>query len=487
MFLQVGRAIVPHMGVRAAYELTRRAADESGAELVIHLDHGPWDEVFEAIKLGFHSLMYDGAHLPFEENIKTTRHVVQVAHTSASPSRRSWARSRTPTRRSTGSRTTPTSPRPSGSSKETGVDWLAISVGIVHGVPLTTPQPLDIQRIRDIRDATGIPLVLHGASGVPDDEIREATAAGVAKFNADTDLRHAFRAGIEETWAKGDRQLEEVLAAGRERMIGATVEKLELYGCAGRSKGQAMTTVESPAGTTTPLKGIRKVAARRMVEAWAIPVFHLTVEVDMTHALGTRERAPAGHGDRRAARGVHGRAARAPVAQRALRRRRDHGRSTRSTSASRWPPTRAHGAGGAAACRRWTCRDSPPPAVTSSSGPAPASWRCADLTGGTFTVSNLGMMGIDRFDAILNPPRSRSWPSARRSSARSGTTATRPGGPIAELTLTCDHRAVDGAAGAGFLATLGITCRRNRQGADACCGLRHPRLRRYRQGARTCS
>ena len=69
MFLQVGRAIVPHMGVRAAYELTRRAADESGAELVIHLDHGPWDEVFEAIKLGFHSLMYDGAHLPFDRDV----------------------------------------------------------------------------------------------------------------------------------------------------------------------------------------------------------------------------------------------------------------------------------------------------------------------------------------------------------------------------------------------------------------------------------
>src|ERR1700759_2450286 len=70
MFLQVGRAIVPHMGVRAAYELTRRAADESGAELVIPPDRGPWDEFLEAIKLGFHSLMYDGAHLPFEENIK---------------------------------------------------------------------------------------------------------------------------------------------------------------------------------------------------------------------------------------------------------------------------------------------------------------------------------------------------------------------------------------------------------------------------------
>ena len=55
------------------------------------------------------------------------------------------------------------------------------------------------------------------------------------KFNADTDLRHAFRAGIEETWAQGDRQLEEALAAGRAKMIDATVGKLKLYGCAGKS------------------------------------------------------------------------------------------------------------------------------------------------------------------------------------------------------------------------------------------------------------
>ena len=239
VFLQVGRAIVPHMGVRAAYELTRRAADESGAELVIHLDHGPWDEVFEAIKLGFHSLMYDGAHLPFEENIKTTRHVVQVAHTFGIPVEAELGKIPDADEEVDWQSYYTDVAEAERFVKETGVDWLAISVGIVHGVPLSTPQPLDIQRIHDIREATGIPLVLHGASGVPEDEIREATAAGVAKFNADTDLRHAFRAGIEETWAQGDRQLEEALAAGRERMIAATVEKLELYGCAGRSKGQS--------------------------------------------------------------------------------------------------------------------------------------------------------------------------------------------------------------------------------------------------------
>ena len=77
VFLQVGRAIVPHMGLRAAYEMTKRVAEESGADVVIHLDHGPEDEVLEAIKLGFGSVMYDGAHLPFEENIRSTRRLVE--------------------------------------------------------------------------------------------------------------------------------------------------------------------------------------------------------------------------------------------------------------------------------------------------------------------------------------------------------------------------------------------------------------------------
>ena len=235
VFLQVGRAIVPHMGVRAAAELTRRAADESGAELVLHLDHGPYDEVLEAIKLGFGSVMYDGAHLPFEENIRTTKHVVEVAHSFGLPVEAElgkipdadedvdWQSYYTDV----------------GEAErfvaETGIDWLAISVGIVHGVPMTTAQPLDIQRIKDIKAATGIPLVLHGASGVPDDEIRAAMEAGVAKFNADTDLRHAFRKGVEEVWAQGDRQLEEAVSRGRELMTEATVGKLELFGCAGRS------------------------------------------------------------------------------------------------------------------------------------------------------------------------------------------------------------------------------------------------------------
>ena len=236
IFLQVGRAIIPHMGVRRAYELTKRIAEKANAEYVIHLDHGSWDEVIEAIKLGFKSVMYDGAHLPFEENIATTRKIVEIAHAFGIPVEAelgkipdvgqtvNWADYYTDVEEARRF------------VVETGIDYLAISVGIVHGVVPGIPlEPINIERIKEIKAATGIPLVLHGASGLTQGEVDEARAAGVHKFNADTDLRHAFRAGFESIWAKGDRQLEEAMAEGRTRMIDATIDKMKSYGCIGKS------------------------------------------------------------------------------------------------------------------------------------------------------------------------------------------------------------------------------------------------------------
>ena len=237
VILQVGRAIVPHMGVRKAFNMTKRIAEESDAQFVIHLDHGPWDECLEAIKLGFNSIMCDFAHLPFEENIRMTKRIVGIAHDFGIPVEAelgkipdvgesvNWADYYTTVEEATRF------------AEETGVDYLAISVGIVHGViPGLKPEPLSIQRTLEIRDATKIPLVLHGASGIPVDEVQAAKAAGVHKFNADTDLRHVFRQGMLDVWSKGDYQLEDAMAEGRKRMIAATIEKMELYGCAGKAK-----------------------------------------------------------------------------------------------------------------------------------------------------------------------------------------------------------------------------------------------------------
>jgi len=234
VFLQVGRAIVPHMGLRKAFEMTRRVAEQSEAEFVIHLDHGPWDEVLEAIKLGFNSIMYDGAHLPFEENIETTRRIVEICHDFGLPVEAELGRIPDAGEAVDWSDYYTDVGEAERFVKETGVDTLAVSIGIVHGVTSAEPEPLDIRRIEQIRDATGIPLVLHGASGIPEDQVLAACAAGIHKFNADTDLRHVFRAGIEAVWAEGDRQLEDAMAEGRTRMVEATIDKMKLYGCANR-------------------------------------------------------------------------------------------------------------------------------------------------------------------------------------------------------------------------------------------------------------
>ena len=235
VFLQVGRAIVPHMGVRKAFEMTRRVAEESDAHFAIHLDHGPWDECLEAIKLGFNSIMYDGAHLQFEENIKTTRRIVEIAHDFGIPVEAELGKIPDAGQKVNWNDYYTDVGEAKRFVEETGVDYLAISVGIVHGVVEGKPDPLDIKRTEDIRKATNIPLVLHGASGIPEAEVHAARAAGIHKFNADTDLRHAFRAGMLEVWSKGDRQLEDAMAEGRSRMIAATIEKMKLYGCAGKA------------------------------------------------------------------------------------------------------------------------------------------------------------------------------------------------------------------------------------------------------------
>jgi pyruvate dehydrogenase E2 component (dihydrolipoamide acetyltransferase) len=212
-------------------------------------------------------------------------------------------------------------------------------------------------------------------------------------------------------------------------------------------------TTTAPAGTTTPLKGIRKVAARRMVEAWAVPVFHLTVEVDMTRALGTKDRTPG-------ATVTDALLAACTAALRAHPQLNAHCDGTAvtvfdevnlgvavATDGGLVVPV-VHGAEALDLTGFATARGE---AVAKARG---GKLGMADVSGGTFTVSNLGMLGIDRFDAILNVPQVAILAVAsttHRQVWNGGDPAWRP---VAELTLTCDHRAVDGAAGARFLGTL---------------------------------
>lgn len=176
--------------------------------------------------------MFDAAHLDLDENIRLTREVVRACHDAGIPVEAELGKIPDASANIHWPDYYTSVDEAERFVAETGVDLLAISAGVMHGLTSIAPQPLDIERIQKIAEVTGIPLVLHGASGVPNDELQQAIKAGVHKLNADTDLRLAFRAGLEAKWAEGDRQLEEALAAGRDRMIEATIAKMREYGCA---------------------------------------------------------------------------------------------------------------------------------------------------------------------------------------------------------------------------------------------------------------
>lgn len=169
----------------------KAAAERATVPVCFHLDHGPSElETTRSIRYGATGIMLDGSTLPFEENITLTKRVVETCSyldiqvegelghvgmtsdddmdefTTAEDAKRFV--------------------------EETGVTCLAVAVGTAHG-RYKKPPKLDIERIKAIREATNnAALVLHGGSGVPDEEIKKAVAAGIRKMNFATDICYAF-------------------------------------------------------------------------------------------------------------------------------------------------------------------------------------------------------------------------------------------------------------------------------------------------------
>ncbi len=157
---------------------------------VLHLDHARSKEVvFQAITLGFSSVMYDGSHLPFEQNIQNTKEIVDYAKKYGvtvegelgcmNPEDGTGPRIQSDYYTNPGQAAL--------FAAKTGVDALAVSVGNAHGVYSGQPH-IDFERILEIRDAAHLPLVLHGCSGIPFDDIRKAVRCGIRKINVNTDM-----------------------------------------------------------------------------------------------------------------------------------------------------------------------------------------------------------------------------------------------------------------------------------------------------------
>ena len=157
---------------------------------VFHLDHGAGiPEVMRALRLGVSGAMIDASTLPLEENIAKTRAVVSLCKECGVPVEAELGHVGVTSDEKLSDFTDVSEAKRFAS--ETGVSALAVMVGTAHGVYKQAPV-LDIQRIRDIRKATGLPLVLHGGSGVPVEQLKMAVDAGIRKVNFATDLCYAF-------------------------------------------------------------------------------------------------------------------------------------------------------------------------------------------------------------------------------------------------------------------------------------------------------
>lgn len=239
--IQVGQRVIHYMGLEPMKVMIDSFARNSTVPLCIHLDHSrDYGQTMQAIQLGFQSVMFDGSALTFEKNIEITRKVVEAARALQIGSEGEIGKiggtedDITVAEEDAMITTVDEALR---FAEATEVDYLAVSIGTAHGMYKSTPK-LAFERLQEIRDAVARPIVLHGGSDVPDEQIKKAIALGIAKINVDTELRQSFTHGMLEVLDanRDEYHLAESLGRGREVMQQKVQEKIRLFGSAGKAK-----------------------------------------------------------------------------------------------------------------------------------------------------------------------------------------------------------------------------------------------------------
>lgn len=236
----VSEGAMKYMGIEYTVAMARAAAESAGIPIALHLDHGSsFEVVLKCIRAGFSSVMFDGSHHPFEENIRLTKQVVEAAHAVgvsiegelgtiggveddldvaeedaalAKPEEaiRFW--------------------------QETKVDYMAIAVGTAHGMYKGEPK-IHFNIIEEVAKNIEAPIVLHGGSGVPDEAIREAIKRGVGKINVNTENQVACTETIRKILAEKPNEIDprKYLGPAREAIKQTVIEKIRLFGSSNRA------------------------------------------------------------------------------------------------------------------------------------------------------------------------------------------------------------------------------------------------------------
>lgn len=204
--------------------------------VALHLDHGSYEDCFKCIEAGFTSVMYDGSHEEtFQLNLDRTKEIVELAH-SKGISVEAEVGGIGGVEDGVTSNGELADPNECKQIADLGVDFLACGIGNIHGVYPADWAGLSFERLGEIKALTGdLPLVLHGGTGIPEDQIKKAIELGISKINVNTDLQLVFAAATREYIEAGKDQQgkgydpRKLLKPGRDAIVARTKELMEQF------------------------------------------------------------------------------------------------------------------------------------------------------------------------------------------------------------------------------------------------------------------
>lgn len=222
--------LLPYGELKLIAPSLRALAERAKVPVVLHYDHGlTFDRCIEALKLGFSSIMFDGSAGDSDKNIENTREIVKIAHSFGASVEGEIGHVGNAVDGDGIESDMYTTPEEAVQFvKDTGVDALAVAIGTAHGVYKTKPC-LDIERLKEIRNACDTPLVLHGGSGLSDDDFRNTIKYGIAKVNIFTDLCVAGVTAMQKGVAENKDYLS-IRNMKVEEIKKAVIRKMELFG-----------------------------------------------------------------------------------------------------------------------------------------------------------------------------------------------------------------------------------------------------------------
>ena len=209
--------------------------------VILHLDHGTYEGAKAAIEAGFSSIMFDGSHYPIDENLEKTREIVELAHSKGISVEAEVGSIGGEEDGVIGSGEV-ADPAEAKALVDTGIDFLAAGIGNIHGAYPENWKGLDMEVLQELqRTVGGVPMVLHGGTGIPAEMVQEAISYGISKVNVNTELQWAFAEEVRKYIEAGKdkegkgfdpRKILAEPAAAIRRMVRT---KVEIFGSANKA------------------------------------------------------------------------------------------------------------------------------------------------------------------------------------------------------------------------------------------------------------